>query len=159
MRCIFYSSSNFKTKETTLITRTFHPTVSLRASSNYVKLFVQPIKRGHFTRNLRCTLWQTTLAKSDKVIYPYWRWRFPLVCPLSLETLNTSQLFPSTSIPIRDIKSCTIRRQAHITYYWIHPFKLSEEFCISSLHHSSIFFDCLYLSYTYIASSFLPHNN
>jgi hypothetical protein len=60
----FYRSSNFKTKATALLTRTFHHTVSLRATSNYIKLLVQPTKRGHLTRNLRCTFWQTTLAKS-----------------------------------------------------------------------------------------------
>jgi hypothetical protein len=57
MRMVFYGSSNFKTMATILLTRTFHPKVSIRASSNYAKLFVQPIKGGHLTRNLRCTLW------------------------------------------------------------------------------------------------------
>lgn len=74
---------------------------------------------------------------------PYWLWRFSLVCPRSLGTMNTSQPFPSTSIPIRGIKSCPICRQAHITYCWIRPFKLRKEPCLSSLHHSSIFFNCL----------------
>ena len=51
----FYGSSNFKTKATYLLTRTFYTTVPLRAGSNYVKLFAKPIKR-ETSRNLRCSL-------------------------------------------------------------------------------------------------------